>query len=122
MPLRVLPETRYAYPQLADALPRNPLTQTMHTLAVARTLGVVARLGLFGELADEPVDVTYLANRFALEPEVLRMMLDLLVGEHYLECRGGEYNIAPLARSWLDPNSAASVTTGLSYSLEHWQW
>jgi hypothetical protein len=94
----------------------------MHSLAVARCLGVVARLGLFSELAGAPVELTDLAQRFALRADPLRMMLNVLAGERYLQCHNGAFAIAPAARQWLDPASPTSVTIALSYTLDHWAW
>jgi len=122
MPLRVLLEDRLDTVGVTPVSPLDPLTRTMHSLAVARCLGVVARLGLFSELAGTPVELTDLAHRFALRADPLRMMLDVLAGERYLQCRDGAYSIAPAARTWLDPASPTSVTVALSYTLDHWAW
>jgi hypothetical protein len=122
MPLRVLPEDRRDIVVVTPVAPPDPLTRTMHSLAVARCLGVVARLGLFSELAGAPVELTDLAQRFALRTEPLRMMLDVLAGERYLHCRDGAYSIAPAARQWLDPAAPTSITIALSYTLDHWAW
>lgn len=103
-------------------LTADPVAQTFRSLAVARCLGVVARLGLLRELANKPVDILSLALQFELQPEPLRMMLDVLVGEGYLDCRGDAYWIAPAASGWLDPEAATSVTAALSYTLDYWDW
>jgi O-methyltransferase domain len=122
MPLRALPEDRLDTVVIKPVSPLDPLTRTMHSLAVARCLGVVARLGLFSELAGAPVELTDLAQRFALRADPLRMMLDVLAGERYLQCHDGAYSIAPAARQWLDPAAPTSVTIALSHTLDHWAW
>jgi SAM-dependent methyltransferase len=123
MPLRVLDEDGREPASSVSGTLHDPLTHTLRSLAVVRCLGVVARLGLFDELADDPiVDLDELGRRFGLAPDILRMMFDVLTAENYLEFREGGYCVSAEARQWLDPHSLTSVTTALSYSLDHWKW
>jgi len=100
----------------------DPLSGTIASIVSARCLGVAARLGLFADLVDAPMHVDELANRFALQAQPLRMLLDVLVAEQYLDCERDEYTITPAGRAWLDPGVPTSVTTTLSSTLDYWDW
>jgi hypothetical protein len=100
----------------------NPAVRAFHAMAVARTVGVAARVGVFGELADGPSSVLELASRLRLQPEPLQLMLDLLVGEGLLDYCRPHYAVSVGARRWLDPESATSVNTFLSRTLDYWEW
>ena len=122
MPLSVTPPDVAEAEPWQTAIAPDPLVQTLQSLALARSLGVAARLGIFSELLGDPVDVEVLANTFVLQIEPLRNLLDVLTAAGYLGCRDGRYFIAAAARQWLDPDSPTSLATSLSYSLEHWSW
>ena len=98
----------------------DPAAQIFRSLAVARCLGTVARLGILSELATSPATVEQLALRISVERLPLRLMLDVLVDERLLELTGAGYSIAPAARAQLDPDSPTSVTTLLSGLLDQW--
>jgi hypothetical protein len=99
-----------------------PATESFQAIAVARTVGVAARTGIFAEAARGPATVTELASRLALQPVPLRMMLDLLVGQGLLGYRDGSYELSVSARRWLDPDSPTSVNTFLSHTLDYTDW
>jgi 2-polyprenyl-3-methyl-5-hydroxy-6-metoxy-1,4-benzoquinol methylase len=122
MSIDVLPPDDVTATEVAARLVSDPLNQTVHSLALARSLGVIARLGLFSELADGPVSVADLAERFALQAQPLRMMLDVLTSENYLTTADDRYEVAEPARKWLDPRSPSSIIATLSYTLEYWNW
>jgi hypothetical protein len=109
-------------PPWFTALLDDPIASVVRPLTVARALGVTARIGLFHDLADGPVPVDYLADRYGLQAEPLRLMLDVLASEHHLEYADGGYVICASARQWLDPESPTSMTEALSYSLDYWDW
>jgi hypothetical protein len=122
MPHRALPPVGVAPFRSALAIHTDPCEAALLALALARSVGVVARLGLFAELSDDPVEVTDLAHHHGLQVEPLRMMLDLMASVGWLEQRLGSYAISPGARGWLDPNSPCSIVTTLSASLDSWAW
>ena len=99
-----------------------PATESFQAIAVASTVGVAARTGIFAEAARGPATVAEFASRLSLQPVPLRMMLDLLVGQGLLDWRGGCYALSVSARRWLDPDSPTSVTTFLSRTLDHIDW
>jgi 2-polyprenyl-3-methyl-5-hydroxy-6-metoxy-1,4-benzoquinol methylase len=121
MTLHMLPQTRAA----ADRSPRpptllNPVTRSFQAMAVVRSIGVAARTGVFGALADGPAQVSELAERLGFRCEPLRLMLDVLVGEGLLSYHEPKYELSMHGQRWLDPESPTSVTTYLSHSLDYW--
>jgi hypothetical protein len=96
------------------------MSTNFHALAVARTLAVAARTGVFAALADGPVDADQLAASLSLQAEPLRMMLDVLVGDGLLEYLCPHYTLSVGARRWLDPESPTAITTLLSHLLDYW--
>ena len=103
-------------------LVENPLSRTNDALALARTIGVAARIGVFGLLADSPAAAPELAHRLGVQSGPLSMMLDLLVDEGLLDVEHSVYELSIAGRHWLDPNSATGVETALSHTLDHWAW
>jgi len=61
-----------------------------------------------------------LATRLGFLPEVLRTMLDVLVGQGLLDYDSPNYRLSREGERWLDPESPTSITTVLSQSLEYW--
>jgi protein-L-isoaspartate O-methyltransferase len=103
-------------------LVENPLSRTNDALALARTIGVAARIGVFGLLADRPAAGPELAHRLGVQSGPLSMMLDLLVDEGLLAVEHSVYELSVAGRHWLDPNSATGVETALSHTLDQWAW
>ncbi len=108
-------------PDDGDGWAASPVALTFQALAVARVLGVAARVGIFGDLSDGPRRANELATRLGLERVPLQLMLDVLVGEGLLDHLYPNYSLTKDGRRWLDPESPSSVTTFLSQSLEYWQ-
>jgi hypothetical protein len=109
--------------ETADVVPQplaDPVTESFQSLALARSLGVAARLGIFSELSRDPVELTELAQRLQLRTGPLRLMLEVLMAARLVDCCPEGYTIAPTARRWLDPDSPTAVTTFMSHSLELW--
>ena len=86
-----------------------PAGQTFNAMAVARTIGVAQRVGVFAALAGHPRTIDELAQELALRSEPLRMMLDLLAGERLLDHRGSTYTVSHVARRWVDPESTTYI-------------
>ena len=103
------------------ALP-NPALQSLHAMALARTIGVSARAGVFSELADGPTEVGELAHRLAFRPSLLRLMLDVLVAADLVEYDEPFHSLSPRGRRWLDPQSPTSITTYVAHTLDRWDW
>ena len=122
MSLHMLSLSRRELSSPDSELLANPASQTFQAIAVARTISVAARVGLFAELADRPRSVDELALALGLVAEPLRAMLDVLVGRGLLEYRHGCYAVAVQARHWLDPDSETSITTVLSHSIDYSDW
>lgn len=104
----------------ADDVLANPATRTFQALAVAAAVGVAARTGIFGDLADGSAGVAELADRLQLQADPLQMLLDVLVGQGLLEYRHPNYALSARGRRWLHPASPMSVTTFLSQTLDYW--
>ena len=103
------------------AIAGRPLVANGASIVATRCLGCRRATGLFADLAEAPVHVEALADRFELQPQPLRMMLDVLVAEQYLECRETGTAVTPaigVARS----GAPTSVTTMLSSTLDYWDW
>ena len=98
----------------------DPVTSTFHDLAIARSLGVASRLGVFNALAEGPLTVELVAARLNLEVGPLRMVLDLLAGVGLLDVDGASYSLSEAGGRWFDPDSSTSVGTFISNSLEYW--
>jgi hypothetical protein len=104
-----------------DAL-ANPLLRNLQALAIARTVGVAARTGIFSQLADGPVGLDPLARRLGFSLQPLQLMLDLLVEEGLLEQADTGYDFTERGRRWLDPDSPTALTTFVSNTLDYWDW
>jgi hypothetical protein len=115
LPTHILKDIQSAPSWLTD-----PAGQVFRSIAVARCIGVAARLGILTELATTALPVDELAQRFTLRVEPLQMMLDVLTNERVLEECDGAYTVTEAVRQHLDPESPTSMATFLSYSLDHW--
>jgi hypothetical protein len=122
MALHVLTENPRELSRHDGGVLAYPATESFQATAVARTVGVAARTGIFAEAARGPATVTEFASRLSLQAVPLRMMLDLLVGQGLLEYSDGCYELSVSARRWLDPDSPTSVNTYLSRTLDHSDW
>jgi hypothetical protein len=122
MPLHTLPQDRVAVGARDASVLADPVTEILHTLALARTIGVAARSGIFGNLAEAPRAVPELAAALAFQPEPLRLMLDVLAGVGLIDYHGATYELSAQGQRWLDPDSPTSITTLLSHTLDHWDW
>jgi hypothetical protein len=98
----------------------NPATQSFYAMALVRALGVAARTGVFGYLADQPCLASDLAARLRLTPGATQSMLNLFVAEGLVDHLDPHYALSLDGHRWLDPNSATSITTFLSQSLDYW--
>lgn len=122
MPLNILTADQRELVAPGGNVKTNPATHSHYAMALARALGVAARAGVFGALAQRPGLASELAAQLALDPGTTQTMLDLFVGEGLLERRDTYYGLSDEGQRWLDPDSATSITTFLSHTLEYWEW
>jgi hypothetical protein len=120
MPLNTVIDGPLEQIRHADDVLANPANHTFQALAVAAAVGVAARTGVFGDLAEGSAGVVELADRLQLQPDPLQMLLDVLVGQGLLEYRNPNYALSVRGRRWLHPASPMSVTTFLSHTLDYW--
>ena len=108
---------------LALGLMPGPVGQTFLAMAVARGVGVAQKMGVFRALAQAPAHVEALADELGAQPEPLRMLLDLLCGEHLLQrARGDRYGLTAHGRRWLDPASPAYLGTWVEHAAGYWAY
>ncbi len=128
MRLRFAPDTLLERTGLALGLMPVPVGQTFLALAVARTVGVAQKLGVFRSLARRPATVEALAGELGVKRAALRMVLDLLVGERLLRRVGSSrrppvrYALAAQGRRWLDPASRSYLGTYVEHTLDYLGW
>jgi SAM-dependent methyltransferase len=87
----------------------------------SRAFHTALDLGVFEILGDEAVDATALARRLGLNEHPARMLLNALTGLQLLEQCDGEFRLAPLARAFLIPGSAAYLGDALAYAGDMYQ-
>jgi SAM-dependent methyltransferase len=80
------------------------ILQTALGFMASKTLLSATELGLFTELAKEPLDAEGVRRRFNLHPRSVRDFLDTLVALGLLERSGGWYANTPEADYYLDRN------------------
>jgi 2-polyprenyl-3-methyl-5-hydroxy-6-metoxy-1,4-benzoquinol methylase len=120
MPLHTVVDSPRECVRHADDVLGNPASHLFQMLAVARSIGVAARIGVFAELAEGSAAAAELAARLQLQVPPLQLVLDVLVGEGLVEYRDRNYALSVRGRRWLHPASQVSVTTFLSQTLDYW--
>ena len=106
----------------SDKRGENPVMLAIHNLAVTAALGTAARLGVFDAVAEGPVSLSLLAQQTSTQPQSLRPILDILVGERLLNYRAKRYALSVEGHGWLHPDSPHCITTVLPWMLDLLKW
>lgn len=86
-----------------------------------KTLMAAVELGLFSELAEQPMDAEALRIRLSLGKRMVEDFFDSLVAMGMLERVDGKYRNAPVAATYLDRNKPESYVGGmLSVANKEW--
>jgi hypothetical protein len=100
-----------------------PVGLSMFGMAVARSVQIAQRVGVFAELAGREASASDVARRLGLREEGTRRLLDVLVAAGHLRLERGErYRLAPRAARWLDPRSGRYVGDFLADTAGFWHW
>jgi SAM-dependent methyltransferase len=99
-----------------------PVAEALFLPAIARSIAVAQRIGLFKRLAKEPASVTQVAGEFGLTDTGARFLLDSLVAIGHLRLDSAAYSLSDRARKWLDPASDQYVGTYIEHSYDYWEW
>ncbi|POX50069.1 methyltransferase [Streptomyces sp. Ru72] len=91
----------------AAAVDPGPLIKLTIADCAAKALHSGVTLGVFGALADGPLDAAAVADRTATHHRMLPDFLDALAGLGLLERRDGRYRNSELAQTYLVPDSAS---------------
>ena len=87
-----------------------PVGLSIFGMAVARSMQIAQRVGVFAELAATQATAGDVARRLGLREQRTRRLLDVLVAAGHLRLKRGErYGLAPRAAKWLDPRSGRYV-------------
>jgi hypothetical protein len=100
-----------------------PIGLSMFGMALARSLQVAQRTGMFPELSRGPVGGTELAQRLGLREQPTRQLLDVLTDARILRTGAdGRYELRPRAAKWLSPGSKTYLGDFLADTAEYWDW
>jgi acetylserotonin N-methyltransferase len=93
-----------------------PVLDLMNAFRCSAVLFSACSLGIFDQLAAEPLDQAGLARRLGTDPNALGRLLDASVGLGLLACREGRYVNTPAAQTYLCRSSPYRLTGYLTYS------
>ena len=100
-----------------------PVGLSMFGMAVARSVQIAQRVGVFAELARTDATASDVARRLGLREQGTRRLLDVLVAAGHLRLKRGErYELAPRAAKWLDPGSGRYVGDFIADTAGFWDW
>lgn len=123
MRLGAVAETPLEWLALRAGRVPTPLVDTHIAFALARTVMVATRLGVFEALAAAPGDADEVARRCGTDPGPTRRLLHALVGVGYLRPadRGDAVALAPVARRWLTRASPDEVVDKVLFAFDEWR-
>ncbi len=97
-----------------------PLMHTMNGLFLVRSVMAGAKLGLFGQLADEARTARDVAEACGTNPRATEKLLNALVGAGYVTLDGNRYALTPMARRWVLPDAPQSLHDNLLFRYAEW--
>jgi 2-polyprenyl-3-methyl-5-hydroxy-6-metoxy-1,4-benzoquinol methylase len=107
--LTTAPENLVEKVLLASGVVPTPLADTMVALLLARTIMTATKLGIFEALEDGPLDASQVAKCCKTDERATRKLLFALAGTRYLQAKGDEYSLSPIARKWMLKSSPQSL-------------
>lgn len=121
-----VPESLFELAALASGLAPRAVFDTLLASALARTVMVASRLGIFDALATGPADAATIAERCGTHPASTDKLLTALSGAGYLRRRleGGaaRYELRQQARRWLLADSPTSLHDLMELMFVVWRW
>lgn len=100
----------------------TPLADTHLAFMHARAVMTASDIGLFEALADGPRQPGDVAAACGTDEAFTRRLLEALAAHRYLRASRGGYDLAPLARRWLLPNSPTSVAAKMAFHADEWEF
>jgi ubiquinone/menaquinone biosynthesis C-methylase UbiE len=119
--LGLIPESLTDALALATRRVPAPLTDTMVTTWLARTIMVATKVGVFDVLADGPSDAADVAAACGTSTVATEKLMNALVGARYLRWRDSRYELAPLARRWLTGGDSTSLRDAVLAHFWYWE-
>ena len=108
---------------LAAGLVPTPVIDTLMAAGLARMVMVACRVGVFGALADGPLDSEAIAARLGTHPVGTRKLLVALASTGYVHVEDGErFSLSPVARRWLGPGASAPLDDHMELMFLAWRW
>jgi SAM-dependent methyltransferase len=99
---------------MTDVTP-EPIFQVASGFMAAKHLFVANEVGLFEQLADEPVTLDELAGRTGISRRRLRILADAMVVLGFVERHGDSYQNAPIAATFLTGRTPADLRPFLRF-------
>src|SRR5437773_1871969 len=93
-----------------------PVLDLMNAFRCSAVMFSACSLGIFDQLAAEPLDQAGLARRLGANPDALGRLLDACVGLGLLARQEGRYVNTPAAQTYLCRASPSRMTGYITYS------
>ncbi len=122
MKIGAIPEGVLESVALATGLAAVPVLDTLLATAMARTLMVASKVGVFAVLADGSRTAAAIAHACATDPAATAALLEALVGCGYVRRDGERYGLSPVARNWLLPTGKRSLHDHMLLMEVVWRW
>src|SRR5689334_7334500 len=95
-------KTNQADQKMSQQVTPEKILETAAAFAPAKALLTAVELGIFTELAQDPLELQALTERLGLHPRGAQDYFDLLVSLHFLERQHGTYTNTPETDLFLD--------------------
>jgi SAM-dependent methyltransferase len=122
MKIGAIPENVLERVALATGLAGVPVIDTLLAAALARTLMVASKVGIFAALADGPRSASAVAVACSTDVAATTVLLEALVGCDYLRRDGDRFALGGVARNWLVPTSGHSLHDHMLLMETVWHW
>ena len=99
----------------------TPIIETFHAIAVARSIMVATKLGVFESLACGPKPSDTIAAELRCDADAVEKLLNVLVTAGYLRFRSPNYRLTKTTRKWLLKDSTTSLHDNTVFRFLEWQ-
>jgi len=99
----------------------TPVVDTLQAAALARSVMVGTKLGVFEVLGEGPLTAGEIARRLDTDARATEKLLGALVVSDYLRFRRGRYSLTRVARKWLLRSSPLSLYDNMLHRFLEWQ-